>query len=305
MSTKNKNDQEEVLSDAEIHNALSDAKPPQQFGFSVYPTGTGIAMRGNARLHPQHMATVDLKSKSLPVIEVTGTAFRINMNALLDTASADSWMEYDTAQKFKAAFLGLDGRNIPYRGLSYIGQASGYAAAVPQMRIDQLFIESVPLFVRMAKGSLGPLARGIQDTKIEGTLGYDILQNFEYVHFDFRRGKVSFSATTPYTPSETQLVGTAKIVNMPGVGLVVAGSIDGAESPILLDFAGDYNFARSDKNTQSTRQIGLGEVVYINQPTIIDSSMDNLPRAGLVMLKKYVVTICPRSGIVYFERPDK
>lgn len=301
FSKRNKG--EMLLNETQIKQALSNAKPPQQFGFSVYPIGNDIAMNGSARLHPRHMATADFENTTSPVINITGSSSRTDMMALIDTSMRESWMEYDTAKKFKATFLGLDGRTIPYRGNLNIGAAPAYAAVVSQMRINQLFIEDTPIFVRMAANSIGPLSRGIQRPNINAVIGYDVLKNFEYIRFNLKKGTVDFSATTPYTPSETSLIGTAGIVKVPGVGLAVEGTVDSQKTPIVLDFAGNYFLSRNDVAVNFTRVSSLGEVVFVNQPTIPGMSPDGLPRAGLRMLSSYIVTVCPRTGVVYFERP--
>jgi len=294
---------EKLLSEEEIHKALMNSKPPQQFGFNVYPTQGGIAMSGSARLHPRHKADVPFESREMPVIKMGGISSRMSMYALLDPAAAESWMSYDVAKSFRATFLGLDGRFIPYRGPVMSGQADAYAAVVSQMRIDQLFIENAPVYVRMATGSMGPAARGILKPHIGGVIGYEILKNFEYIQFNLLANKIYFSSTVPYTPDENLLIGQAAIVAIPRLGLAVDGAIDGQAVPILLDFAGNFEFARTDLNTAVTKQIGLGNVVYLNVPTILVDTVDGYPRAGNLMLRKYIVTICPRAGLVYFEQP--
>jgi len=41
----------------------------------------------------------------------------------------------------------------------------------------------------------------------------------------------------------------------------------------------------------------------VNVPTTVLAVQDLYPRAGRKLLAKYVVTVCPRNGVVYFERP--
>ncbi len=304
-STEPDNTGEILLDKGQVQEALSKARPPQQFGYSVYPTGNGIAMKGKPRLHPRHMATADFTNDYFPVIKVRGSAPRMEMMALVDTAVSESWVEFGTAKEFKTTFLGLDGRTIPYRGKLYIGQAEAYAAVIPQLRIDQLFIEDSPVFVRMALNSMGPLGRGIQDPEINAILGYDLLRNLEFIRFNLLEQTVEFSATTPYSPNESLLIGTANIVQVPGVGLAVEGGLSETPTAVVLDFAGNYFLARNDATINTTKMVSLGEVVYVNAPTIVGMTPDGLPRAGQRMLQRYVITICPRMGLVYFERPDK
>ncbi|MBN2162634.1 MAG: hypothetical protein JXR25_10485 [Pontiellaceae bacterium] len=302
---KKDKDHEAPLSKAQIQSALVRAKPPQQFGFAVYPTQNGIAMNGRARLHPQHIAAVKSISNELPVIKLRGAEARMKLNAIIDPVSEYSWIDYDTAMELRGSFLGLDGRTLPYKGRMNIGNIEAYAAVLPQLRIEQLFIESIPVYVRMATGSIGQLDRGIKSPRVNALLGYDLLRNFEYIQFDPVSGNITFSSTSTYTPDENLLIGRAAIISQDGLGLAVSGDIDGEATPILLDFAGNYYFARPRATMNTTQNVGLGEVIYVNAPTRNALTDDGMPRAGLQMLMKYKVTICPRTSLVYFERPMK
>ena len=73
-------------------------------------------------------------------------------------------------------------------------------------------------------------------------------------------------------------------------------------TPIILDVAGDYHFARGDVKVSSTKQVSMGDVVYRKVPTLLLPINHSPPRAGRKMLEKYIVTICPKAGVVYFER---
>ncbi len=303
-SITGKNKPEKILSDNQIEKALASAKPPQQFGFAVYSTGSGIAMRGSARLHPMQVASVDFLSGPSPVIRMEGSASRMTINALVDPASADTWFEYSTAMDCRATFLGLDGRTIGYSGNTYIG-AKAYAAVIPQLRIKQLMIENAPVYVRMAVNSLGPLGRGIQNHKVEAVIGYDTLQNFEFIRIDLARETIVLSASQSFSPNEEKLVGTASIVQERGAGLVVQGGVNGNETPIILDFAGQFGFALNQATMNTTSMVEVGEVVYVNAPTIQVNTGDGLPRVGAGLLRNYIVTICPRAGVVYFEQPER
>ncbi len=294
-----------VLSQAKQQSFLANAKHPAEFGFDVYRTEDGIGCRGTARLHPNHLAGVELKHGHLPVIDMTGRARRQKMKVLVDTMSPNSWMELSTAQEMKASFLGVGNHSIPYRGNYDTGRVAAYAAVVPQMRIDQLFIESIPLYVRMAMNSLGPLARGIGTPTVDAAMGYDILRLFEYVQFDFVHGAINFSATIPYVPHEDLVMAEAKIVPVNHFGLAVEGAVDGETKGILLDFAGDYEFARGDAKVGTTRQVDLGGVVFVHVPTLVMPIHNAPPRAGRRLLEKYIVTVCPQKGVVYFERPPE
>jgi hypothetical protein len=294
-----------IMPQLQQNTYLSHAKPPQQFGFEVVPVRDGFTFFGRARLHPNSFTAAKMVRSKLPMIEMRGRARRNKMNVLIDMSSPSSWIEFSKSQKFNTQFLGLDDEPIPYRGSYNTGGANAYAGVITQLRINQLFMENVPFFVRMAIGSLGPLARGIQTPPVDAIMGYDNLRNFEFIQFDLRNNSILFSTTAPYTPVEDLLMTTAKIVNHPGFGLVIEGSIFDKPSPIILDFGGNFNFARGDMKVNSTRQVGLGDLVFRQVPTLVLPVHNSPPRAGRKMLEPYLITVCNRLGVVYFERPPQ
>jgi len=295
------NNEEHVLSTMQKNTYLSHTKPPQEFGFSTFPVKGGVSCKGNARLHPNHMAQTKYKN-NLPIITMRGNARRQSINVLLDTSSTSSWIEFLASQEMGALFLGINDKAIPYRGKYNTGKVEAYSAVVRQMRINQLFIENVPLYVRMASDSLGPLARGIHAPKIEMVMGYDTLKNFEFIQFNPKKETIIFSATTPYTPNPNIITHQARIISLRGNGLMVEGMIDGQPIPIVLDFAGDYHFARGDQKVNITKEVTLGEVVYKKVPTLLLPAHKAPPRVGRKLLNRYIITICNKEGIVYFER---
>lgn len=293
---------EQPISEARQRSYLEDARTPQQFGFSVYREQKGIGYSGEARLHPHHLTTVDMLKK-VPVIKLRGKSKRNKMKALIDFGSATSWLEFSTSQKFEAKFMGINDMVIPYRGKSNTGGQNAYAGVVTQLRIENVFIENVPFYIRMALHSLGPLARGVQKPQIDAVLGYDNLRIFEYIQVDLRNHTISFSSDIPYIPHEKLLMTTARIINLPGHGLAIEGSIYGNPVPVILDFAGDYHFQRGDKKVNTTKQVSLGNIVFRKVPTLVLEPNKSPPRAGRKMLEPYIITICAPLGVVYFERP--
>lgn len=282
---------------------LSHAKEPEQFGFRTIELEEGMVLHdAHARLHPNQTALIQLSEGQIPVIKIHGHARRIYTTALLDTSSPTSWMEFSTSQKFNAVFLGTDTYKIPYVGIYNTGGADAYAAVISTIRIDALQIENTPLYVRMATHSLGPLARGIISPTIGTVLGYDVLKEFEYVRFNSQKQVLELSSMQPYTPDEERLMTTAKIVPVKNHGLAIEGSLLGKPETIILDFAGDYHFSRGDMKVSITKQVSLGDVVFRKVPTLILPTYDAPARAGRRMLDKYIVTICPKKGVVYFER---
>lgn len=299
-----KHGEERFLSEREQKSALAKTKSPQYYGFQVFPVKGGIDYRGTARLHPNHQTDVDFE-KGQPVIKIRGKAKRLNGYALLDFSSPASWMEFSIAQEFGATFMGMDEEVIPYRG-NYAGDVKAYAALVSQIRMDNLFMENIPLYVRMSIGGLGPFSRGIFEPKIDTVFGYDILGLYETIQIDLRGGHVILSSSHSYTPHEDLLMSAARIVPVQGYGLAVEGAIFGAETPIVLDIAGDFHFMRGGKNESETKQVSIGDIVFRKVPTLPLPLNTALPRAGRRMLEQYLIIVCPRQGYVFFEQyPEK
>lgn len=293
---------EQPISLARQQILLEKTTTPQELGFSIHRAQDGIAYGGSAHLHPHHLTSAKML-KEIPVIKLRGRSKRNTMKALLDFGSASSWLEFSTSQEFQAHFMGINGMVIPYRGKSNTGGQNAYAGVITQLRIDNLFIENVPFYIRMALHSLGPLARGVQKPKIDAVLGYDNLRIFEYIQVDLRNHSVSFSSDVPYIPHKSLLMTTARIIDLPGYGLAIEGAIFGKPVPVILDFAGDYHFERGDKKVNKTKQVSLGNIVFRDVPTLVLEPNKSPPRAGRRMLEAYIITICAPKGIVYFERP--
>jgi hypothetical protein len=284
---------------------LSHAKPPQRFGFSVVPADDGgIDYRGTCRLHPRHMVSKKMERKNIPLIEMRGRAKRNTMTVLIDVSSPDSWMEFSASRTFDAHFMGINDEVIPYRGHFNTGGVNAYAGVVTQLRIDQFFIENVPFYIRMATGSLGPLARGIYSPKVDAILGWDSLKEFEFIQFNFHNNTIVFSASDPYTPNAEQLAATARIVKIPGSALAVKGSVVGQDTPILIDPAGNFSFARGDAKVATTSAIKIGDdLAFAEVSTLVLPTHKALPRIGRKLIAPYIMTICNKEGVVYFETP--
>ncbi len=290
------------LSSAQIEMCLSRTRPPQQFGFSIFAVEGGVAYAGRGRLHPNHFTSAEMLEENIPVIRMRGRSKRNTMTVLVDTSSPVSWMEFSTSQDFNAYFMGINDNVIPYRGNYNTGGIKAFASVVTQVRIDNLFIENIPFYIRMSQGSLGPLARGIHKPEIDAIVGYDNLRSFEYVQFDLQDNTISFSASQPYTPNPDILLDVAKIVKAPGYGLAIEGKLDDQPIPLILDFAGDFSLARGDIKVATTRLLQMGHISLRDVPTLVLPTHVAPPRVGRKLLTPYLITICNNEGVVYFEK---
>ncbi len=301
VSSDEKEQKDSPLSKDQQEKFLSKTKMPQQFGYSVYRVKGGIACSGEARQHPNHFATAKMLEDGIPVVKMQGKSNRTKMNALLDTSSPISWIEFSAAQKLDVHFLGLDKKVIPYRGSYNTGGVAAFAGVATQVRIEDLFLESVPFFVRMSIGSLGPLSRGIKKPKIDAIIGYDTLRTFEYIQFDLKNNVINLSSATPFPPPEGDNVFSARIIPSKSFGLVVEGTVNDEPSPIIIDLAGDFNFARGDIKVAVTPAIELGNLSFMDVPTLVLPLHDSPARVGRRQLESYLITICNKEGVVYFQ----
>jgi len=284
---------------------LKKAKPPQTFGFDVFRIPKGIGYRGRARLHPRHISSVDMLKEGFPIVSVRGKARRDKMNILIDMHSNVSWVELSKAQEFQVQFLGFNKKFAYYHGGYNTGNVNAYAGVISQIRISNLFMENIPFYVRMATGSLGLQNRGLEDPKIDAVLGYDNLKGFEYIQINPFENKVQFSSTIPYVPHESLLLTTVKIVRVPKYGLAIQGSVNENPTPIILDFAGDLYFSCGGAPGNKTKHICVGDVCFVDVFTHVVQGVNVPPRIGNRLLKDFIVTVCPKKGVVYFERPPK
>ena len=302
--TPNYSTTETKLPEIQQQAYLSHAKPARHFGYQVFPISNNeIGLRGNARLHPNHRAVVPMEKNKIPVIEIAGRNYRDPAPALIDTSSPDSWMEFSYSQTVNTDFLSFRERYFPYRGNRNTGGVPAYAAIAYQLRIGQLFVENMPLYTRMATGSLGMQARNIQSPAIRTVLGYDLLKLFSYVQFNFINGTIDFDTMNPFTPNENWLLAQTSIIDKENEGLVIEGALFGKKTPFVLDLAGDYHLAHSNADRLPARQLSLGELVFRKVPqTKLPPQV--LPRLGRYLFTDLIITICPQAGTVYFERPQ-
>jgi len=294
----------ELMGMREQRSLLVKSRPLQEFGLTPsFPFGNDVLYLGGTLLEPGQTATLRFTPGGMPIIGLQGRSGRKTMSALLDTASNVSWMQYSSAEKNDLAFLSSNSGPIPYRGTAVSEGVDAYAAVIPLLHLDQLTLNKTPFYIRMARGTMQPMIYSSMPPRVDAVLGYDNLRQFAYLQFDLREGVVRFSTSDLYVPDEDRLMDKVAISQVCRDCLAVEGAVQGETVPIVLDFAGDFAFARGDTREPQTSQVALGDVVFLNVKNEVLASQDKYPRAGRRMLEKYVVTVCPREGVVCFERP--
>jgi len=303
-STGNRSDDERFLGKREQFTLLAKARPLSEFGFSPsYRYGKDLPFFGAAVLEPNQTASMPFLSANMPVVELQGKSAGTKLTVLLDTSSNASWMQYSCAKENDLAFLEYTDQPIPYLGRSGTAGADAYAGVVPLLHMDQLTLSNAFFYIRMARGTMMPEVYSRSAPRVDAVLGYDNLRQFQNIQFNLREGTVSFSSSTPYTPDENRLIGSADISTVCSDALAVDGVFYDESAPVILDFAGDYSFACANAREAVTKQVELGEIFFVNVPTQGLVAREKYARAGRGMLEKYIVTVCPRKGVVYFERP--
>lgn len=181
----------------------------------------------------------------------------------------------------------------------------GYLAYLSALKLDQIFVESAFFYTRSATGSLRPLTPGVANPELDLILGYDLLKPFRYFILDYRDRSIIIGTTHAYTPKEQNLVARASLREVKGT-LAAAGVIDGVETNIIIDCAGDYALALPDGSTSTVTQLSLGELVARTvTPIPLEQGWGDLtyPRVGKQLLEKYTIAVDNKRKLIYFERP--
>lgn len=270
-------------------------RDPRLFGLAIYQTPAGPRVRGGGRLHPSQseVLAMQLEEPLRPVVNMVGR-FGSEWPVLLDFTSPGCVFEFDTALALKASAVG-EGRaqltNLP--GDTF----SSCVALIPSIRLGQLYIENQLVMVRMANGSLEPMTRGVEEPQPKGVLGWNVLKRFEQIQFLYSIGQIVMKTTDSYEPNPGLLAAQIPLVENRGV-CVVRGVVNGRPEMILIDPAGDFEVAAVPGTEVS--ELWLGDGVGVAGPSVAVSSGG--VRIGARFLENYRVTLCPKAGVVYFER---
>jgi hypothetical protein len=277
---------------------MAKVKNPQRFGYSIHQTPAGIDYRGGGRLHPNQVAALPMKAEEplRPVVMLRGK-FGFASPLLLDFTASSGWMEFDLAQTFGAQPVGEDRAQLVKTPGEEI---AGCLSVVQTLRLDQLYIENPLVYVRLANGPLGTVARGIEKPELKAVLGWDLLRMFGRIRLDYSGKKVVLStADAAYIPNPALLVATMPLVKHAGA-CVVRGAVDGKAGLILIDPAGDFEVATDGAEAVSAIQLDAG--LIFSAPAVAKSPGGT--RIGARLLQNYTVTVCPQAGVIYFEKPS-
>ena len=276
---------------------LAKGEDPRVFGLGIYDTPAGPQIRGGGRLHPSQADAFPMMTKKehplRPVVGMVGN-FGMEWPVLLDVTSSRTWLEFDAAKKLRARPVGEQGKASLIRQSNDEIEAS--LSLVTVIRLGQVHIENPLVYVRMADGPLGSLARGIVNPQPKGIIGWNLLKKMEQIHLFYSLKQVALFTTEPYEPNPAQVIAALPLVEHAGV-CAVRGMVDGKESLILIDPAGEFEVAAPGAAAISL--IDLGNV-KIRAP-IMSESPGGI-RIGAQVLRQFDITICPKAGMLYLEK---
>ncbi len=294
------------LTEAQVEALYKAQRRPQVFGMTDYSGKGEASFAGAHRLHANHLTTAITKGadRKLPLIEImSGSPGKVL--ALLDTSSADSWCTPEAAVVLGLAPLGPPGYTRKPRHV--VDDTKGYLCAASTIRIEDLYMENVLLFLRGATFPLGGVARDVTDPAPSVVLGSSFIRAFNYVRFDFTKGEILFSSTTDFRIREEALLASAPMRWVDGA-LAVEGMIDGTPTNIVLDIAGRYAAGLPGETGTTLRQFSTGDLV---SRKVTATPLRNLgltdtpsPRVGLDMLSRCTLTLDFHRNLVHFERPE-
>ncbi|HMP74445.1 MAG TPA: hypothetical protein PKE55_14400 [Kiritimatiellia bacterium] len=308
-STKHRLYDHEVPLTTEHQQALMKrAKPPQTYGITIYATDDGPIYAGSARTYPRQTARAELKGdrhSTAPIVTVSPSQSGPFLSMLIDTTAEESWLTQFARTELGAVIISMP-QPIEAMAAHVYDPIGGWAAIVPKLRIEDLHVENVVFYARSAFGPLGPLARWERDPRISGVLGFDLLRAFNHVTFDFQSRVITFSATTDVRIPPDRILAEVPI-NPNARSLLVNGRILGEPTDLLLDFAGDFEVASHQPDSDTLRQISLGNLVFRNVSVVSSFDLglgdDSPPRIGRSLLERYIVTLDFKNRRVLFERP--
>ena len=272
---------------------LKSVRDPRVFGMGIYDTPAGVQIRGGGRLHPRQGGALEMGVEEpwRPVVSATGS-FGAEWPVLLDMTSSRTWLEFGVARELRATPVGeREAVLVRLRD----DDITACLSVVSSLRLEQLFIENPLLYVRMADGFLGPLARGIEEPGLKGVIGWDLLKKFEQIRLIYSIGQVVLFTSEPYEPNPSLVLATLPLVKYAGA-CAVRGKVNGNERFILIDPAGDFEVAIDGGTAVDALQVGD---LTIDAPVV--SASPGGVRVGARLLQKYDLTVCPQAGVVYFE----
>lgn len=285
---------------------LSRAQDERRFWLTRYESEQGPSFAGAHRLHTEKQVRVPFQTRRdhpAPMMNVRlrGAA---EHRALIDTSARYNWIEFGLAHE--NGLIPIGPPPIRLQALHVNDPVPGYVSVASRMVIDTLHINTALFSVKAAHGPMTLLTRDQQPLRAPIVLGSDFVRAFHFIQFDFPNRMITLSTTTPYEPDRDRLLAVVPLQEINGT-IAVEGFMDGTRTPFLLDTLGSYGVA-SDRPVQSTvERLMVGDLVLLDVAHTPIASLalgrPTLPRIGLDVLERLILTFDGGNGRVYFERP--
>jgi hypothetical protein len=239
----------------------------------------------------------------LPLISIQGWN-RDKWPALIDTASAESWIAFPAALTMKLRPLAPPGFVI--QPVHVADSANGYLCLADTLRLGDAIVNNSLFFARGARPGLGPLARGIGDPPPVMVLGMRFLEAFGIVQLDFPGRAARLSTFSSYAPDPARLRAALPYRIDDGVP-VIEGRMDGERVDFCIDSAGTFAVAivGGDEPGAAAVAVELGDWrvdgVEVTGVTIEEGGTLRPARLGAGLLARYVVTLVTADKRVIFE----
>lgn len=289
----------------ELRALLARAKNPRSLYLTVYEGPAGPEFENAHRVHMDQAAHEPFAgSGDQPCMITVRGGSSTPLTALLDPSTPESWTTVPMKKEIPLLPLGP-----PYYQVqsAHLGQTKGgFLAFASAIKINSVIVDSCLFSIRNNIGGLGPFARGIETPKIDMVLGHQFLQAFNFVRLNYPEQTVSFSTTRPFPePGPTLL--TKLPLHMIKGALGTEAVVRGEDTKILLDLAGNYSVAVSERMDEKNINVFLGDLALRRlSPWTFDHlglTESRYPRLGWQVLRQFVITLDYQRDVIWLERP--
>lgn len=291
----------------EVAALFAAGRDPAEFFIHAYRTPEGRPVfTGQNRMPPNERAILLFESpphSALPVIR-TRSASGAELFVLVDTTSRQNWTNLEW--RGELGFEPVGPMMIGALPAHVFDETPGYLCVLPELTIDRLRVESVLIYARTERRVFWPLHRHADARQARAVMGVDLLRGFAYVTWDFTGRMMTFSSTVPYDPDPSAVLAELPVDFDPDLGAIeVPWWVDGVESRVIFDCAGDYEVALDDPPLELIRQIGLQDLVLRRvravEPAEVGLQPVETPYLGTALLRRYRVTLDNRRNTLWIE----
>jgi hypothetical protein len=297
--------EDRTLTQGEMRALLARAKNPRSLYLTVFEGTAGPEFENAHRVHMEQVAEGNFVGpKDLPgIIKVHGSS-STPLTALLDPSTPESWASLEMKNEIPLTLLGPPYYQVQSAHLA--DTEAGFLAYASAIKIDPVNVNSSLFTIRNNSGDLGPFARGMVKPKIDLALGHQFLQAFSFVRFDYPKRSVSFSTSREFPTPGPALLAKLPLHVIQGA-LGTEALVNGRETKVLLDLAGNYSAAVPEGDDMKELSIYLGDLALRGlEPAPFESfglTKSDYPRLGWQSIRQFVITLDYQRQVIWFERP--